>query len=63
MVSFDETSVVLTTCLGTLTIQGQDLHLKTLTLEGGQVDVDGSISALIYEEPKLGGSWLSRLLR
>ena len=63
VVSFDDTAVVLSTCLGRLTVQGQDLHLKTLTLEGGQVDVDGSISALTYEEPREGGSWLSRLLR
>ena len=55
VVSFDETSVVLHTALGTLIIQGNDLKLKTLSLEGGQVAVDGHISALIYEEPRLGG--------
>ena len=55
VISFDETSVVLHTALGTLIIQGNDLKLKTLSLEGGQVAVDGHISALIYEEPRLGG--------
>ena len=63
VISFDESAVVLCTCLGRLTIQGQDLHLKNLTLEGGQIEVDGSISAFSYEEPGEGGSWLSRLLR
>ena len=61
--SFDESAVVLSTCLGVLTVQGQDLHLKNLSLEGGQVEVDGSISSLIYDEPGEGGSWLSRLFR
>ena len=60
VVSFEETSVVLRTSLGTLTVHGQELQLKTLSLEGGQVAVDGHIAALIYEEPRQGGSWLSR---
>lgn len=55
VVSFDETSVILHTAQGTLIIQGNDMKLKTLSLEGGQVAVDGHICALIYEEPRLGG--------
>ena len=52
VVSFDDTAVVLHTALGTLEIQGQQLKLKTLSLDGGQVAVDGHISALYYEEPQ-----------
>ena len=55
VVSFEEHSVVLHTALGTLIVQGSDLKLKTLSLEGGQVAVDGSISALVYEEPRFSG--------
>ncbi len=62
VVSFDDTEVVLRTSLGTLMVQGRDLQLKTLSLEGGQVEVDGSISVLAYAENKPSGSWLSRLL-
>ncbi len=61
VVSFDDSSVMLQTPLGSLVIHGQQLQLKNLTLEGGQVAVDGHISALIYEEPKQGG-WLRRLM-
>ena len=61
VVSFDDTAVILHTQLGTLHIHGKDLQLKTLSLEGGQVAVEGIISALIYEEPRPGGSWLRRL--
>ena len=57
VVSFEETAVVLKTSLGLLTVQGQELKLKTLSLEGGQVEVDGDISALLYEEPREGGLW------
>ena len=55
VVSFDETAVVLQTSLGLLIVQGQQLQLKNLSLEGGQVAVEGAISALSYEEPRQGG--------
>ena len=55
VISFDENAVVLKTSLGTLTIHGRQLQLKNLSLEGGQVAVDGVISALIYEEPRPSG--------
>lgn len=55
VVSFDENTVVLQTSLGLLVIQGQQLQLKNLTLEGGQVAVEGNIRALSYEEPRQTG--------
>lgn len=55
VVSFDENTVVLQTSLGLLVIQGQQLQLKNLTLEGGQVAVEGSIRALSYGEPRQTG--------
>ena len=61
VVSFEETMVVLRTCLGTLMVQGRDLQLKTLSLDGGQVAVDGTITALAYEEPRQTGGWVHRL--
>ena len=61
VVSFDDSAVILRTQLGTLNIHGKDLQLKTLSLEGGQVAVDGTISALIYEEPRQSGGWMRRL--
>ena len=63
VVSFDDTAVVLRTGLGILTVHGQDLQLKNLSLDGGQVAVDGSVAALIYEQPRQERSWLGRLLR
>ena len=61
VVSFDEGTVLLRTGLGTLVVQGRDLQLKTLSLDGGQVAVDGCISALIYEEPRQSGGLMRRL--
>lgn len=62
VVSFDENAVVVKTGLGQLTIHGKNLQLKNLSLDGGQVAVDGHIAALIYEEPRATGG-LRRLLR
>lgn len=61
VVSFDETAVVLHTELGKLAIHGRDLQLRNLTLEGGEVAVEGNVAALVYEEPRQGG-WLRRLM-
>ena len=61
VVSFDETAVVLQTGLGVLMVHGQGLQLKELSVEGGQPCVEGTISALVYEEPRQGG-WLRRIL-
>ena len=55
VVRFDENMVVLKTDLGTLAIHGKQLQLKNLSLEGGQVAVEGTIAALIYEETRPTG--------
>ena len=62
VISFDENAVVLQTGMGTLIVQGQQLQLKNLSLEGGQVAVEGNISALIYEEARVKESWWQRLV-
>lgn len=61
VVSFDEGAVILHTDLGTLVVQGRNLQLKTLSPEGGQVAVEGTVSALLYEEPRQKGGWMHRL--
>ena len=62
VISFDEESVVLKTELGTLLVQGRQLQLKALSPEGGQIAVEGTISALSYAEPRERGGWRSWLL-
>ena len=61
--SFDDTSVVVGTPLGTLVVQGRELQLRNLTEEGGNVVVQGYITGIAYEEPRPEGGWLSRLFR
>lgn len=63
VISLDESQVVLRTGLGLLQIHGQGLQLKMLTPQGGEVAVEGSISALIYQQNRQGGGFFGRLLR
>ena len=60
--SFDEGMVVLHTTRGTLVVRGDGLHLQMLSLDGGQVHVDGTVNSLTYEDstPNSGG-FFSRL--
>ena len=60
--SFDEGMVVLHTTRGTLVVRGEGLHLQLLSLDGGQVHVDGTVDSLTYEDPgNASGGFLSRL--
>lgn len=52
VMSFEEDLVVLKTSLGTLLVQGRGLKLKTLSPDGGQVAVEGTVSAMSYQEPR-----------
>lgn len=62
--SFDEETVIVFTDLGELTIRGKNLHINRLSVEVGELSVEGEISALIYsdETPKSSG-FFSRVFR
>lgn len=61
--SFDDTLVLLKTNRGLMTVRGEGLQLKNLNLEGGEVRVEGTISAIVYEASRQeSGSFLRRLL-
>ena len=62
VVRFDENCIVTTTCAGTLIITGEELHIGKLSLDGGEMQVDGRIDAVTYEDTEVRqGSFLSRL--
>lgn len=62
--SFDEETVIVFTDLGELTVRGSNLHINRLSVEVGELTVEGNISALIYsdEAPKSGG-FFSKVFR
>ncbi len=62
--SFDESTIIMSTNQGDLTIRGEGLHIETLSLEGGALKVEGRVESLSYEDraEDRGGLW-SRLWR
>ena len=61
------TEILLETEQGMLTIKGADLHVNRLTLEKGEVDIEGRIDSMAYSEVtdfhKAGASLLGRLFK
>lgn len=66
VISFDLTTVVLECGDCMLTLKGDNLHVGRLSIEKGEVDVDGRIDKVEYSEiksfAKKGESLMSRLL-
>lgn len=59
---FDETGIVMSTSAGTLVVTGEDLHIGKLSLDGGELHVDGRIDSVTYEdEGAARGGFFSRL--
>ena len=48
--SFDEKEIRLMTTEGGLQIKGEGLHVKQLDLEQGNVEIEGKIDSLIYQQ-------------
>lgn len=64
--SFDEESIVLLTDTGTLSIGGDGLHINKLSVETGEVSIEGHVDSLIYSDGAVGkgkGGFLARLFR
>lgn len=67
VLSFDIHEIVLETDMGMLVMKGNDLHVNRLSLEKGEVDIDGRVDSLTYSDagafsPK-GESLLSKLFK
>ena len=59
---FDETGIVMSTTAGTLIVTGEELHIGKLSLDGGELYVDGRIDSISYEDQSGGrGGLFSRL--
>ncbi len=50
VLSFDIHEILLETEQGMLMIKGNDLHVNRLTLDKGEVDVDGKIDSFTYSD-------------
>ncbi len=62
VLSFDVHEILLETEQGMLMIKGDDLHVNRLTLDKGEVDVDGKIDSFTYSDVAGGGQKAESLL-
>lgn len=48
---FDENVVLLYTSMGELTVRGADLHVNDLSVESGEMNIEGEIQSIVYGDP------------
>ncbi len=67
VVSFDENQIILDTDQGLLTVKGKGLHVSRLTLEKGEIDIEGRFDSFVYSSNesyrKSGESLFGRLFK
>ena len=52
VISFDPKEILLETEQGVLLIKGSDLNVNKLTLEKGEIEVDGRVDSFTYSDMK-----------
>lgn len=62
---FDENTVLLYTSMGELTVRGTDLHVNDLSVESGEMNIEGEINSIVYGDPDKHSplSFLGRIFR
>lgn len=50
VMSFDVSEILLETEQGVLLIRGKDLHVNRLTLEKGEIEIDGRVDSFSYSD-------------
>lgn len=50
VISFDTEVILLETDMGMLTINGRELHIKRLTLEKKETDIEGMVDSFTYSD-------------
>ena len=66
--NFNETTIVVITETGQMTIDGANLHISKLSLETGDMNIDGDITGLFYsddsyENGKKPSKFISKLFK
>ena len=67
VISFDSAQILLETSSGMLMVKGDQLHMSRLTVENGEVNVEGKVDSLIYSDThkasKQAGKIIGRLFK
>ena len=65
VLSFDDQLVILETELGMLTIKGEDLRINKLSVDTGDVVIEGNINSVSYseKEERKSGNLLGKIFK
>lgn len=63
VLGFNEETVSVVTSLGNLVVRGSSLHINKLSLDIGEVEIEGVINSLQYTESKSSKSFMQRLFK
>ena len=62
--SFNEQTVILVTEMGEMTVKGSGLHVGRLNVDSGEIDINGNICAIIYnDDTKKESGFLGRIFK
>ena len=64
--SFDDEAVILYTTQGMLTVKGIDFRINKLSVESGEVIVEGEIGSILYsgvDRPQKDGGFFSKMFK
>ena len=65
IVSFDDMTVILVTCDGVMTVEGENLRIIKLCVETGDIHIEGRVSAIYYTESenKKDGGFFNKMFK
>ena len=63
--SFDDDTVVIYTVDGTMTVKGMDFRINKLSVEDGELEIDGDVNSILYSDSRKEehGGFFGRIFR
>lgn len=63
--SFDDDTVVIYTVDGTMTVKGMDFRINKLSVEDGELEIDGDVDSILYSDRRKEehGGFFGRIFR
>lgn len=61
--SFDEETIVMSTCRGEMTIKGSNLNIEKFSVDTTEIGITGEIIAVIYTNDRPSGGFFSKIFR
>ena len=61
--SFDEETILASSDCGDITVRGHGLKISRLSVESGDMVIEGEIDSVVYSKGKAEGSFFSRVFK